>query len=419
MPTVLSGRRPARPPVVASLGSLAARAASMLLPLVALASIPQSAGAQSVSFDLLVSLSADDALPSGPVRDEDLVLHPSGGVSVVTWPAETLALLTGDGGAPKYPAFNDIDALHDAGAGPTADAGLYFSLVTDEAGFLDGDVIRAGPGGAAVFRGEADFVGATGALDGNVDIDAFQLDSDGSLLFSFADNEGSSFLSGDVPGQVADGDILYWLAGSPVANILLTESQVDAIVSAALGTSTKVTDVTGLARDPGTGAILFSVQSPTPNDASVFDELGHLVAGHAEADFGFGGSPELDALSVARSRFPALRASKGAPQPGEMVTLSIVEAVPGSLLACFAAFDLAPGGPEAPGWGGLALEPDGLFAATWAMSGLFLGVADGAGAASADFEVPAGLAPTDFVLQPLEVGLSLRLGNPLVLETGQ
>lgn len=401
-------------------GCRARRGCRALLALALLAPAPWAQG-----YDVLVSLSADDTLPGGPVRDQDLVLHAPGVPAHVAWPSETLSLLAGDGGSGNWPVPGDVDAVHDAG-GPTADAGLYLSLAADEAGFKDGDLLRAGPGGFAVFLSEAQFIAAAGATDGNVDLDAVQIDADGSILFSFADNEASSFLSGDDAGVVKDGDVLLWPAGAPAAVMLMTESQVNQMVSAALGSATllSTTDTTALARDPHTGAVLFAVQSPTANDASVFSTAlgGVLVEGHAEADFGFGGSPEIDALSLAASRFPAVTVSASKPAAGAGLDVRLADASPGVPHLVLAALALDAPQPQLAGWGGFVLAQDALLDACWTLSNVLLIVPGAAGAGGLSATVPPGQPPVDVVLQvvaPPAAGQPARASNPLVLEFAQ
>jgi len=382
-------------------------------------------GAAAQGFEVLVSLSTDDALPSGPVRDQDLVAHAPGALAHVAWPSETLSLLAGDGGSGTWPVFGDVDAVHDAG-GATADQGLYISLTADEAGHKDGDVLRCGPGGLSVFRAESEFIAASGATDGNVDIDAFQLDADGSILFSFGDNEASAFLSGDDPGVVKDGDVLLWLPGAPAAQVLMTEAQVNGMVTLALGSSSTVstTDTLSLARDPQTGALLFSVASPTANDATVFSTAlgGSVLEGHAEGDFGFTTAPELDALSVAGSHFVALTTSAAKPPAGGSVTLGLSAAEPGVPHFVLAALGSAPAKPALSGWGGFVLAQDALLAASWGQTTVLQIVPGAAGTGSLFSDVPAGLPPVDVLVQvvaPPWAGQPASSSNPLLLELAQ
>jgi hypothetical protein len=390
--------------------------------LLALALIAPALAAQAQQYDVLISLSGDDVLPSGPVRDQDIVLQPTGQVAHVMYPSETLSLLAGDKGTGNWPVFTDIDAVADVG-GATADQGLYISISSDEAGFKDGDVIKCGPGGMTVWRTELAFMTATGCTDGNVDLDALQIDADGTIVFSFADNEASSFLSGDGTGIIKDGDVLTWAPGALTAQILYTETQINALVKHALNSSTAVstTDTKDVAREPFTGALLFAVQSPTSDDATVFSDAngGSIVAGHAESDLGFTVGPEIDALSVAVSHFPALTVSNGKPQAGDPLTLSLTDAWPGLPHIVLASLSGGNSKPALSGWGACVLQPDALLFSTW--HGAMLIVPDATGAGSVTTILPPGIPATDIVVQavaPPFAGVP-RGTNPIVIELAQ
>lgn len=383
------------------------------------------ASAAAPAQDVLVSLSSDGAVGGQAVRDQDLLHHASGGVARVAWPSETLALFAGDlSGNGVAEVFGDVDALHDAGpdGGPTALGGLHLSLLSNQDGFLDGDVLRAGPGGFTVRWPESHFVGLVGASDGEIDVDAVHVDDDGSLLFSLAENEDSTLLSGDAAGVVADGAILSWSPGDAAATILFTESEVDGLVSAALGAATSIGDVKGLARDPGNGAVLFSVQSPSAHDASVFTTAGGgtLWSGHEEADFGYEGAAEHDALTIARSAFPSLTVSSSRPQADETLVVTLQGAQPGQawiLLAALGVEDTPSLGLD--GWGGLVLAPDALFATMLAAAGNLVMLPDGAGAATFADALGPSVPAIDVVLQAVSPAPTLSSTNPVLIELGQ
>jgi hypothetical protein len=381
-----------------------------------------AAAAQSPS--VLVSLSVDDTLPLGAVRDQDLVFHAPGAMAHVAWPSETLALFAGDqnGSNALHTVFGDVDAIATRPGGPTAAASLLISLASDEAGFKDGDVLAIGPAGFEVFIPEADFVAATGATDGNVDLDALQYDGDGMILFSFADNETSSVLSGDTPGLIKDGDIIQWVPAGGPPTMLYNETQVNGLVSHALSVSTTAGDTMSLARDHATGEILFSVQSPTANDATVFSTIngGTVVAGQAESNFGFTGSPELDALDVPLWTFPALTVDAPTPPPGASIKFSIAGAQPDKPYVLLASLSM-PSTPSLalPGWGAAVLANDAVLAATLYSTPSLLMVPDALGNASLTASVPAVFPPTDFVVQVLKPAPAPECSNPLVLEVAQ
>jgi hypothetical protein len=385
------------------------------------AAVGLAGGAAQGQVDLLCSLSADDTVAGAAVRDQDLVLHPAGMLAHVAWPSETLSLLAGDGGLPLHPSFTDIDAVHDRG-GATADEGLLFSITTDEAGFLDGDVIGVGPSGSLeVSIAEAVFVAAVGSTDGNVDLDAFQLDADGTLLFSFGDNEGSAFLSGEDPNVLKDGDVLRLAPGAAAATVLYTEAQVSALVTQALGVASTTVDTLSLARNPQDGTVLFSVQSPTGHDASVFTTAGGgaLLAGHAEPDLGFTVGPELDALSVAASRFPVVTTSVANPAPGATVVLGLADAAPGVPHLALVALTRVPAAFPLQGWGGFVLAPDVLLGAALAAAPSLVIVPGGTGTGTLTAVLPLALGPTDVVVQVVAPGPGAAGSNPLLLELAQ
>ena len=143
------------------------------------------------------------------------------------------------------------------------------------------------------------FIQAIGSTDGNVDVDAFTLTDQGVIYFSLADTESSSTLSGSQAGVVMDGAILR-SDGQGNVSILYTEDDVDALLANALGGSPSAVDVQGLAWDAAQQRLLFTVQSPTSHDASVFTDQGGgaLIPGYEEADLGFSGGIEMDALTL-------------------------------------------------------------------------------------------------------------------------
>jgi hypothetical protein len=372
-------------------------------------------------IDIVVSLTSDNELSGQIVRDQDLVGHGAGEPATVSWPSETLSLFVGDiDGDGLFEELGDVDALHDAGSGPTAEAGLYLSLLSDQDGFSDGDVLRLSPGGTEVFLSEDAFVAAIGSVDGQIDIDAFHLDADGTILFSLAEDEESTTLSGDDAGKIRDGAILEWTATT--ISVLHTESEVELMVELALGAAVSIGDTKGISRDPSSGEILFSVQSPSAHDASVFSTAGGgvLLSGHEESDFGFTSAAEIDALSVAASQFASLTVSSGRPQAGEVLTVSLSGAEPGSLWIVLASLGLLDA-PSLPlmGWGGLVLEQDALLGAMLNAAPWLVIVPNGMGDGNLVMPLGIALQPADVVVQAVAPGPLPKASNPLVLELGQ
>jgi hypothetical protein len=388
--------------------------------LLALAALPALARAQE-SFDILISLSTDSSLASQPIEDEEILLHRATGLTRLVWPGETFSALTGDpGNTGLHHVFGDLDALHDSGLGGPGGE-LLFSLTSNELGFLDGDVLGVVDGGYEVVISEAAFMGAAGVDDGNLDIDAIHRYEDGSLLFSFAENESSNTLSGDIAGVVQDGDILLWPAGSAGAELLLTEGQINALVAAAIGSSVSIGDTKGVAVDPFTNDILFTVQSPSAHDGSVFSTAGggQLVAGLEESSLGFDGGVELDALTVALSTWPTLEVSDAKPQGGSSAVFSITGEAPGAAYLVLFSFSLDVVWYWLPGWGGVTLTEDAVFALALSQAPSLIVVADGLGHASLPLIVPSGPLPLDLMVQAFDIGNPHFSSNPIVVELDQ
>lgn len=391
---------------------------SAALPVVRCAPAAEGAGA---TFDILFSLSSDASLSAQSIEDEEVLLHRSAGATRLAWPGETLAALMGDpGGTGLFHLFGDLDAIHDPGLGGPGGEFL-FSLSVDEQGYLDGDVLGATDGGYEIVIPEAAFLGAAGVDDGNLDIDAIHRYADGTVLFSFAENESSNLLSGDTSGVVADGDVLLWPAGATVAQMLFTESQIDALVSNALGSATSTGDTKGLAVDPFTGDVLFTVQSPSAHDGSVFSVAGGgmLVPGHDESSLGFDGSVELDGLTVALTTWPTLEVSDPQPAAGSTLVLSVTGEQPGAAYVVLSSLSLDVVWAWLPGWGGATLTQDVLFTTSLSQLPALTMVADGLGRATLPMALPLGLPATDVLVQAFDLGNPHFSSNPIVVELDQ
>ena len=144
-----------------------------------------------------------------------------------------------------------------------------------------------------------------------------------------------------------------------------------------------------------------------------------MLAGHGESDLGFSGAPELDALSVAASRFPALTVSSGRPQAGEMLVVGLRDAEPGRPHVVLVAFDMSPSAFALDGWGGFVLAQDAMLAVALATAPSLVVVPDALGAASMSSMLPPALLPVDVVLQVVAPGAGPVGSNPLVLELAQ
>lgn len=391
------------------------RAPALLL--VAAAAAPASAQ----SYDVLVSTTSATTLSGVDVGDADVMSHRPFLPAAFALPGETLSALAGDPqAAGLHLVLGNIDALH-VGPGALGSDALYVSVLSNENGFLDGDLLRVTAGGIEVAVAEDAFRIAAGTVDSNLDIDAVHIDPDGTLFFSFAENEDSSTLSGDTAGVIGDGDVLVWPAGAASAQIHLTESQIDAMVSQALGAATSTTDTRGLARDPANGSLLFVVQSPTAHDGSVFSTAGGgtLVAGHEESSFDFGNEFELDALTVQPVRWPGLSVSNPRPQPGDVLAISLWDADADQPHAIFFSLDLVDPWLPLGGWGGLVLGEDEFFSASASALPSLTLVPDAFGRGTLNLDVPPGLLPFDLVIQAVRIGPQASGSNPVLIEVGQ
>ena len=367
---------------------------------------------------LLVSLTSNDFVDGLLVEDQALALHRPDAPAWGALPSSTFALHMGDGdGDGADDVFGDVDALYVfPGEGPVLPR-LLLSLVSDQYGFLDGDVLGVGASGFfELVVPESTFVIAVGALDGDVDVDALHREPDGTWLFSLADDEDSDVLSGDQVGRVLDGAVLRLPAGGVLAEIVYTETGVGSLASAALGASAVITDTKGLARDPTTGALLLCTQNPSSLDGAVFTDGGVVLSGHAEADFGFAFGGELDALEVVADAWPGLTASTETPVPGSSVVLYLNGARPFEPYLLMLSFSVGEVLLPAQGWGGLVLSPDAAFQAGLDALGALTLVSDEQGTVFAFVGLAPSVPAVDVVLQAVSLGLPRQASNPLLLE---
>ncbi|MBI4880434.1 MAG: hypothetical protein HY812_12365 [Planctomycetes bacterium] len=375
----------------------------------------------------VVSLSGPGALPGGSVEDEELVLVDSSGAPPRLFlNDQTLALYLGDrNGDGLMDEPNDIDALEIAPVanGQPVTAGVYFSLLTDQSGLKDGDVLRFAPGAASggveVVFSEAFLIGALAANDGNIDVDGMAFAPDGTLLFTLAEDE----TTGPNNVIVEDGSVLALPVGGTQASVFCTEAQIEAMAQKAMGSSSAVGDVKGL--ECLNGDLLFMVQSPSQHDATVFSTAGGgtVYAGLAEAALGFGNDVEADALALCDGLpFPSLELDFIQAKGGDPLAATVLGLTPASpfLLVVSGAARTAGSGVALPGFGVLALETfDPLFLAGVQNAPALLGVSDGAGAGVYTGTAPiAGGAVYDVAMQVLDVA-SGRISNPILLEVNQ
>lgn len=259
----------------------------------------------------LASTTGDSRLPQDPVIfDEDWIRREEGntGGAARYLSSQALMALLGDldhDGVFDAPA--DVDALAWAprpGASGPAPQDLLFSITTSLGPYEDGDLLRLADGqGVIVEVSEAELVAALQPTAGGFDLDAAARTPPGQIWFSV-----ESDLSGTVLGDVLDGDVLVYDRQTGQVRRERSEAEIQALVTAATGSTTAIGDLLSLSFYPPTGELAFTVQAPTSADATVFGAGGggRVLSGWSEADWQFQVETELDALAFVPG---------GAPQP--------------------------------------------------------------------------------------------------------
>ena len=371
-------------------------------------------GGELTAQDVLFSLSGTGDHPSGPLEDQEIgVLRSSGAVEPWFKTVSSTFFagdLDGDGGSE---VFNDVDALS-----RHVDGTVDFSLLQDLGPYRDGDVLRlTTSGGIDVVVPEDRLIQVFGIQDGNCDVDGFAFDPAGVHVLSFAENEDSSVLDSDQPGVISDGAVLWWDEADDSVGVIYSEAEVDALVSAALGTSTSTGDTLSLERGPD-GSLWFSVQSPSAHDGSLFSDTNGGSLEVDETAFAFSNTIEIDAFTFAESapRHPVALGPDVSTQVGIPWTLEL-SAQPGAELRVLFALGRGDAGSFAPpGFGGLFLSPaDPLLwwslATPWTKA-----TADGNGWASLRLPpVPDGSGPFTLLGQVIDTSAGL-LGTPFAVD---
>ncbi len=272
--------------------------------IVLLFSLSLAAAAQSSR--VVVSTTDDVPLSAGipfSVTDGDLVVVESG--SPVTPYLADGHFLASCGFVPS-----DIDAFaHLPGSAPGRAESNVFSLLSNEGGFLDGDIlVLAQGGGATLLVSELDVATALGSSAANIDVDALAFDDQGRILFSLSDNLGA----------VLDGDILRLEPNLGGVTLILSEAEVQARFTQATGMTDAILDVQAL--EWAGGRLWAAVQSPSRHDGSIIALEGIPQVVYDENDLGLGGA-EIDALGTLRpaDEIPVLHISKQSAFPGDPV----------------------------------------------------------------------------------------------------
>ncbi len=375
---------------------------------------------------LVLSLSGPGTLGTQTIQDNDLVFKQQGQPTRPFLLGQALAYWFGDRNADsKMDEPNDIDGLEFTPVAPGRPfaEGVWFSMLSDQGGFKDGDILRfdplAVPGGIKVEFAEAALVQAMGANDGNIDIDAIAVDATGALYFSTAEDESC----GPSATVVEDGAVWILQKNGTTAGVLFSALAMEQFAQHALGSVVAVNDVTGL--DLYGSDLLFTVQSPTAEDATVFSVSGGgtIFTGFREPDWGFGNGVEADAIaSFEAVSFPSLDVGPTPVLSGATVNAALAGLTPNAPYALLVATATAPGGAAFPvhGFGALALDPgNALFQVCVQNLSLLVGVADAAGAGSFIDHAPGPAAVAiDLAVQALDLG-SGKVSNPVLLELNQ
>lgn len=304
---------------------------------------------------LLVSTETDAVAAGGkdgPFREEDVLFLGDGPSAFVT--AQNWRVLVGDGDGDGH--FDDepseVDALAVVPGSPARPSAfdLLVSFSADRTfasgeKARDGDVVRFVPGGSfQVVHSEDVF--AAGTATSAIDVDAFAIAPDGTLFFSFAEDETTSagYLAAENGGNptLDEACVFTWRPGEAEAHLFLTPDALVAMVNQALGSAlTTVGDLQGLDLDPeNPGALLFAVSSKsrgaegtvfsTAGGGSVASLGGRTLAGET---MGFGEPESLDSLAVVAEQKTPLSVRADATEvsvsASAFVELSIAHGTPG------------------------------------------------------------------------------------------
>lgn len=280
----------------------------------------------------------------------------------------------------------DIDAYANLPTSlPGRGAGHVFSLLSNEGGFLDGDLLVVGTGGVSLLISELDLANALGAPGANIDVDALTYDDQGRILFSLTTD-----LTGTSLGTVLDGDILRLELGFAGVTRVLSEAEVQARVTQATGLNDPILDVQAL--EWATGELWVAVQSPSRHDGSI------LAVGNTprvvldEVDMGLAGA-EVDALAEVRpgDEVPVCHMAPAEAMPGDVLHIETRGRAGAVLMVLMAGNTGSLNLGRFPGFGELYLDPSDpwLTALLLAQAIPFVQL-DGAGEFRADWAVPSG-----------------------------
>ncbi len=357
------------------------------------------------------------------VLDEAWIVRHEGRAGGVLWPQgawnHQLLDADGDGLNDLPPGIDALTWFPRSGRAQATACDFAFSTEGSYQGFLDGDLLRMTPGGGLeLLYSEDQIEQLLGLLSGSMDLDAVAY-RDPLLYFSLRDGVDTQQL-----GPLDDGDVLRLDLTTGGVDRPFREQDLEAMVVQALGTSVSIGDVRSLSFHPHSGELLFSIQSPSDHDASVFSTAGGgaLLAQWEEGDWGFLVATELDALAFLPDgetlpQPPILAVDSPSAAPGELVYLRGRHGTPhGTMKGIYAR---RRGFQESP-WASGAIfldQEDALYQFRWT-NHIFLPTAlDGAGEAVFEWtapDLPPQFSHLDFHFQVLDVA-SMILSPPLTV----
>jgi hypothetical protein len=250
----------------------------------------------------------------------------------------------------------DVDAVaRIPGAVPGSAESLAFSLLSNEGGVKDGDVIVLdGLGGMRPFVTEDTILAAIGRTDADIDLDGIAFDEGGLLLFSL-----QSDLDNTVLGSLADGDILRLELNGGLTRVL-SEAEVQTRFTLATGSTGSIGDVNGIEWVGGEPWV--TTQGPSSWDGAVVAVGVSPIVLLDETLVGLGGA-ELDALSYARpgDEIPSFSTNVIGGSAGDSLLVDFFGSPNAGQLVLFSGAASTYSTPTAGGFGSLYLDPSDMW----------------------------------------------------------
>jgi hypothetical protein len=371
----------------------------------------------------LASVTADSRLPQdGFVSPQDLLRLEQDDrwartmLSRQSWEA-LWGDLDGDGAADAPAGLDALDLVAPPPGASTTVFELQFSMDRDAFGFRDGDVLGIGPDTRPfLVLSEDALVQALDLADGGLDLDAMCWQEDGELWFSLRDDEDSLSL-----GVLEDGAILAYDPRDGSGRVIATEGEVQGWVDHARGGTAAIGDLKALARHPVLGYLLFTIQSPSADDAAVFtdEDGGRRAEGWGEPSWDFQVATELDALCFPRhwwGQAPVLATDLTRLPQDATFHIRIRHATPWAFLRGRATSHASPRRSSRGGLG-LSLPVLGGLAHRWPAAHELPLTTDGSGSATQELRtpvLPAGVGSMWMYYQALDTAYG-GLSTPLLL----